>query len=61
MGGDSVDGGSQIGGQSQRRGPAGQSSNGNLQDLRTRKMNTSQRRGDQAEGDFEKMFGKDVD
>ena len=24
-------------------------------------MNTSQRRGDQAEGDFEKMFGKDVD
>ena len=32
-----------------------------MAELRSRKMNTQQKRGDQAEGDFEKMFGKDVD
>ena len=68
--GDSQDGGSQLGGASQySRGPAGrrgQTSKGkdsrtNLNDLRQRKMRTQQRKQDANDGDFEKMFGKDID
>ena len=62
MGGDSNEGGSQIGGPARHnRSKQGRDSRGNLAELRSRKMNTQQKRGDQAEGDFEKMFGKDVD
>lgn len=58
---DSHDGtGSLAGGRSSRK-PAGRDSHGNLNELRMRKMNTANRKADQGEGDFEKMFGKDVD
>ena len=43
--GDSHDDGSQIGGNSVSKVPQGRDSRGNLNDLRTRKMNTSQRKG----------------
>lgn len=40
----------------------GRDSSNNLNDLRGRKMRTQQRKGDGThDGDFEKMFGKDID
>ena len=39
----------------------GSNSRSNLNEMRDRKMRTQQRRGDMADGDFEKMFGKDID
>lgn len=36
-------------------------SRSNLNELRDRKLRTQQRKGDANDGDFEKMFGKDID
>jgi len=43
------------------KGPGGSDSRGNLNELRARKLHTQQKKGDANDGDFEKMFGKDID
>lgn len=39
----------------------GRDSRTNLNELRERRMRTQQRKGGTNDGDFEKMFGKDID
>jgi len=66
---DSVDGGSVMDGRSNHSGlgsrrhqtSKGRDSHSKLNDMRDRKLRTQQKRGDMADGDFEKMFGKDID
>jgi len=66
---DSQDGNSQMGGASHHSGMAskrhmtskGRDSKSNLDELRAKKLRTQQKRGDLNDGDFEKMFGKDID
>lgn len=64
----SNDGGSQFGGAgnshlgvNQQRSTNNRNSRSNLHELRDRKLKTQQRKGDANDGDFEKMFGKDID
>lgn len=67
---DSLDGGSQhnvsqfsqVGGPKRHMLSKGQESAGNINDLRMRKIRTNRAgRSDFNDGDFEKMFGKDID
>ena len=66
---DSGDAGSQMGrsvqsgidGSRRHQTSKGRESRSKLNDMRDRKLRTQQKRGELADGDFEKMFGKDID